>query len=119
MRGDSTTADCELSAEEIDRIRTRVRLMTEISARAARFRRGPLHAAERLSPEEAAVVADLERHGLDVIKLRDLLRGAHVLVDEPYLYERWLFPHVSPPAALNPTPRDRKGSTRTTACVAH
>ena len=29
------------------------------------------------------------------MQLRDLLRGAHVLVDEPYLYERWVFPTVS------------------------
>jgi hypothetical protein len=69
--------------------------MVEISARAGTYRRGLVAAAERLTPEEAAVLADLETHGLDVKQLRDVLRGAHVLVDEPSLYERWLFPKVS------------------------
>lgn len=95
MPDDSRAAEGELSPEETERIRTRVRLMIEISARRARFRGGLLQAAERLTPEEAAIVADLEAHGLDVTQLRDLLHGAHVLVDEPYLYERWLFPRVS------------------------
>jgi hypothetical protein len=95
MPGETTTADVGLSPEETERIRTRVRLMVEITARSSRFRRGLLEAAERLTPEEAAVVLDLEAYGLDVIQLRNLLRGAHVLVDESYLYERWLFPEVS------------------------
>jgi|SRR5450755_283481 len=95
MPGNSTTAESELSPAETERIRARVRLMIEITARGGRFRGGLLQAAERLTPEEAAIVADLETHGLDVTQLRDLLHGAHVLVDEPYLYERWLFPRVS------------------------
>jgi hypothetical protein len=94
MPEDSTAAEA-LSPAETERVRARVRLMIEITARTARFRGGLLQAAERLTPEEAAIVADLETHGLDVTQLRDLLHGAHVLVDEPYLYERWLFPSVS------------------------
>ncbi len=92
---DSSIPTPDLSPEETERVRRRVRLMIEISARGARFRGGLLQAAERLTPEEAAVVTDLEAQGLDVIQLRNLLRGAHVLVDEPHLYERWLFPKVS------------------------
>ncbi len=95
MAAPTPTAGPALSPEETERVRTRVRLMIEISARGARFRGGLAQAAERLTPEEAAVVADLETHGLDVIQLRNLLWGAHVLVDESYLYERWLFPGVS------------------------
>jgi hypothetical protein len=95
MSGGSAPTHRSLSAEETDRIRERVRLMIEISARGARFRGGLQHAARRLTPEEAAVIADLEAHGLDVIQLRNLLRGAHVLVDESYLYERWVFPRAS------------------------
>lgn len=95
MPGHSTAAKPDLSPEETVRVRTRVRLMVEISARAGRLRGGLMQAAERLTPEEASVVADLEAHGLDVIQLRNLLQGAHVLVDESYLYERWLFPRVS------------------------
>jgi hypothetical protein len=95
MPDDSKATEPALSPAETDRVRARVRLMIEITARAAQFRGGLLKAAERLTPEEAAIVADLETHGLDVTQLRDLLHGAHVLVDEPYLYERWLFPKVS------------------------
>lgn len=95
MAGKPTSAEPALSPEETERVRTRVRLMIELSARGARFRGGLEQAAQRLTPEEAAVVADLEAHGLDVIQLRNLLRGAHVLVDESYLYDRWLFPGVS------------------------
>src|SRR5450755_157558 len=80
MPGNSTTAESELSPAETERIRARVRLMIEITARGGRFRGGLLQAAERLTPEEAAIVADLETHGLDVTQLRDLLHGAHVLL---------------------------------------
>ncbi len=69
--------------------------MVDISARPGVYRRGLEKAAERLTPEEAAVMADLEFHGLNVVQLRDVLRGAHVLVDDPSLYERWLFPKAS------------------------
>ena len=78
-----------------ERIRRRVRLMVEISARPGVYRRGLEKAAERLTREEAAVLADLEHHGLNVIQLRDVLRGAHVLVDDASLYERWRFPRAS------------------------
>jgi hypothetical protein len=49
----------------------------------------------RLSPEEAAIISDLERHGLQVPQLRDVLCGGHVLVDDPQLYEKWRFARVS------------------------
>ena len=95
MNAEQPTGSVDLSPAETARVRERVRLMLEISARANRFRRGVLQAAAHLTPHEAAIVADLERHGLDVTQLRDLLHGAHVLVDQPELYERWVFPHKS------------------------
>ena len=52
-------------------------------------------AAEQLSPEEAAIISDLERHGLQVPQLKDVLCGGHVLVDDPHLYEDWRFAKVS------------------------
>ena len=54
-----------------------------------------LAAARRLSPEEAVIIADLERHGLQVPQLRDVLCGGHVIVDDPELYQNWSFPRVS------------------------
>jgi hypothetical protein len=69
--------------------------MIEITARSGRYRKGLLTAAGQLSPEEAAIIADLERHGLQVPQLRDVLCGGHVLVDDPQLYDDWRFSRVS------------------------
>jgi len=76
-------------------VRTRVRLMIEITARAGAYRKGLLLAAKHLSPEEAEIISDLERHGLQVPQLHDVLCGGHVLVDDPQLYEKWRFARVS------------------------
>ncbi|WP_405792938.1 hypothetical protein [Streptomyces sp. NBC_01506] len=84
-------------AERAEEVRTRVRLMIEITARAGSYRKGLVKAAERLSPEEAVILADLEGHGLQVPQLRDVLRGGHVLVDDPKLYEKWRFTKGSHP----------------------
>jgi hypothetical protein len=80
------------SADETRRVRKRVRLMVQIASQIGEYRSGLAVAAKRLTPFEAAMIADLERHGLDVPQLREVLCGAHVLVDEPELYERWRFP---------------------------
>lgn len=82
----------ELAASETERVRTRVQLMVGITARSGKYRSGLGQAAKRLTPSEAAIIADLETHGLDVQRLREVLCGAHVLVDAPELYERWRFP---------------------------
>jgi hypothetical protein len=75
--------------------RARVHLLIEITARDGAYRKGLLAAASRLSPEEAVIIADLERHGLQVPQLRDVLCGGHVIVDDPELYQNWRFPRVS------------------------
>jgi hypothetical protein len=75
--------------------RVRVRLMIEITAQAGAYRRGLLSAAANLSPEEAAIISDLEDRGLQVPQLHDILCGGHVLVDDPELYQRWWFKPVS------------------------
>jgi hypothetical protein len=71
--------------------------MIGITARTGSYRKGMLTAVEHLSPEEAAIIADLERHGLQVPQLKDVLCGGHVLVDDPRLYEDWRFAKVSHP----------------------
>jgi hypothetical protein len=76
-------------------MRTRVRLLVQLTTRHGRYRRGLVQAARSLNPQEAAVLADLEAHGLDVNRLRDVLWGGHVLIDDPDLYERWRFPKVT------------------------
>jgi len=71
--------------------------MIEITARAGTYRKGLVAAAKHLSPEEAAIISDLERHGLQVPQLRDVLCGGHVLIDDQQLYENWRFTKVSHP----------------------
>lgn len=80
-----------LSGADAERVRTRVRLLVEITSRAGDFRDGLALAGDRLTRSEATIIADLERHGLDVPQLREVLWGGHVLVDDPELYERWRF----------------------------
>lgn len=81
-----------LSDVETDRVRRRVRLLVDITSRVAEYRDGLRRAADRLTRHEATIIADLEQHGLDVPQLREVLWGAHVLVDDPDLYEAWRFP---------------------------
>ncbi|HWM36345.1 MAG TPA: hypothetical protein VNS49_04380 [Streptomyces sp.] len=76
-------------AQQAQGQRRRVRLLIEITARAGAYRKGLVTAVRRLSPEEAAILADLERNGLQVPQLHDVLCGGHVLVDDPQLYEDW------------------------------
>src|SRR5262245_21867203 len=81
--------------DQTERVRTRVRLLVAITSRSQSYRRGLVAAARRLSPEEAAIMADLESHGMQVPQLHDVLCGGHVLVDNPDLYEAWRFDKVS------------------------
>jgi hypothetical protein len=69
--------------------------MIEITARAGTYRKGLLSAVAHLSPEEALIISDLERYGLQVPQLQDVLWGGHVLVDDPQLYDKWRFKRVS------------------------
>ncbi len=83
------------AAQRAEEVRTRVQLMIEITARSGSYRKGLVTAAKRLSPEEAAIISDLERYGLQVPQLKDVLCGGHVLVDDPRLYDDWQFGRIS------------------------
>jgi hypothetical protein len=84
-----------LAEERTERVKTRVRLLIQLTARSGQYRKGLLTAVSNLSQEEAAIIADLERHGLQVPQLHDVLCGGHVLIDDPLLYEDWRFEKVS------------------------
>jgi len=86
-----------LTAGQTEQVQARVRLLIQITTRAGKYRKGLLAAAARLSPEEAAIISGLERHGLQVSQLRDVLCGGHVLIDDPQLYDDWRFAAVSHP----------------------
>jgi hypothetical protein len=89
------TRDRAETARRTAETRTRVRLLIEITAQDGAYRKGLLAAAGNLSPEEAVIIGDLERHGLQVPQLRDVLCGGHVIVDDPDLYDNWRFARVS------------------------
>ena len=95
--GTGTTGTGRLDAGQARTVRERVRLLIEITAQAGSFRKGLIPATRRLSREEATIVSDLERNGLQVPQLRDVLHGGHVLVDDPELYTSWQFAEVSYP----------------------
>lgn len=78
--------------EETERVRERVQLLISITSRSGKYRDGLEKAASQLTNEEAQIISSLEDHGLDVVRLREVLCGAHVLVDDPELYDRWRFP---------------------------
>lgn len=84
-----------LPGEQTELVKTRVRLLIELTAKSGEYRKGLLSAVERLSPQEATILADLAQHGLQVPQLHDVLCGGHVLVDDPQLYEKWHFAKVS------------------------
>lgn len=86
-----------LGAVQAQAVSDRVRLLIQITAQSAPFRKGLIPATRRLSREEATIIADLERHGLQVTQLRDVLHGGHVLIDDPSLYTSWQFAKVSHP----------------------
>ena len=73
MSEQSTAEPVALSDPETERVRRRVRLMVEITSQVGIYRAGLKIAARRLTPPEAAIIADLERHGLDVPQLREVL----------------------------------------------
>lgn len=87
-----TTTGAGVDRAEGDRIRRRVQLLVDITSRVGEYREGLDRAAARLTDHEAAIIQDLEQHGLDVLQLREVLWGGHVLIDDPELYERWRFP---------------------------
>ena len=88
----STGAPTEATTTEADRIRRRVELLVDITSTVGEYRDGLDLAADRLTDREARIIQDLERHGLDVLQLREVLWGGHVLIDDTDLYEQWRFP---------------------------
>lgn len=89
-RGEALSEEAETA-----RVRKRIQLLVKITSTSGEYRKGLDMAAQSLSPHEAIIIADLERHGLQVPQLRDVLYGGHVIVDDAGLYEAWTFEGVS------------------------
>ncbi|WP_156822479.1 hypothetical protein [Demetria terragena] len=91
-KSSQVTPTAAVDSAEATRVRRRVQRLVDISARVGTYRDGLDDASQKLSDHEATIIGDLERYGLDLLQLEELLRGGHVLVDAPDLYEKWRFP---------------------------
>ena len=80
------------SARTAESDRRRIGMLVKIAATAADFSPKLARAVDQASDFEVQVMADLLERGLSVPDLVHFLQGAHVIVGEDALYERWIFP---------------------------
>jgi hypothetical protein len=76
----------------LDAERRRIGVLVRIAATAADFSPKLSRAVEHASDDEVRIMSDLLDRGMSVPALVHLLQGAHVIVGEDSLYERWIFP---------------------------
>ena len=72
--------------------RLRVNGLVSLQLLFVKYRKGLADASRRATDKELLVMRDLEERGLDAQGLRVMLGGGHVVIDDPELYERWVFP---------------------------
>ena len=72
--------------------RLRVNGLVSLQLLFVKYRKGLADASRRATDKELFVMRDLEERGLDAEGLRVMLGGGHVVIDDPELYERWVFP---------------------------
>lgn len=72
--------------------RRRLSLLVKVAASAGDFSPKLAVAVDHATDAEVQVMTDLVRSGMSIPDLVGLLQGAHVLVGDDDLYERWIFP---------------------------
>jgi hypothetical protein len=72
--------------------RRRLALLVHLAASAGDFSPKLADAVEQATDEEVRVMSDLVDHGMAIPELVSVLQGAHVVVGDDTLYERWIFP---------------------------
>ncbi len=72
--------------------RRRLALLVKVASSAGGFSPKLADAVDRATDEEVRVMSDLVGRGMSIPDLVSLLQGAHVLVGDDDLYERWIFP---------------------------
>jgi hypothetical protein len=72
--------------------RRRLSLLVKVASSAGDFSPKLAVAVDHATDAEVRVMSDLVRSGMSVPDLVGLLQGAHVLVGDDDLYERWIFP---------------------------
>jgi hypothetical protein len=73
--------------------RRRLSALVRLAATAGGFSPKLSAAVDRATDAEVTVMADLVARGLSIPDLVHVLQGAHLLVGDDVLYERWIFPH--------------------------
>jgi hypothetical protein len=72
--------------------RRRLALMVKVAASAGDFSPKLSNAVARCTDDEVQVLGDLMDRGMSIPALVSVLQGAHVIVGDDGLYERWIFP---------------------------
>ncbi len=72
--------------------RRRLALLVKVASTAGDFSPRLADAVDQATDEEVRVMSDLVQRGMSIPDLVSLLQGAHVLVGDDDLYERWIFP---------------------------
>ena len=72
--------------------RRRLALLVKVAASAGDFSPKLADAVEQSTDAEVRVMSDLVDRGMSIPALVSVLQGAHVLVGDDELYERWIFP---------------------------
>ena len=72
--------------------RRRLSLLVKVAASAGDFSPKLAVAVDHATDAEVRVMSDLVERGMSIPDLVGLLQGAHVLVGDDDLYERWIFP---------------------------
>jgi hypothetical protein len=72
--------------------RRRLALMVKVAASAGDFSPKLSDAVARCTDDEVQVLGDLLDRGMSIPALVGVLQGAHVIVGDDELYERWIFP---------------------------
>lgn len=75
-----------------DAARRRLALMIKVAASAGDFSPKLSNAVADCTDDEVQVLGDLVDRGMSIPALVGVLQGAHVIVGDDALYERWIFP---------------------------
>jgi hypothetical protein len=86
------TEAATLGARSAESERRRLSLLVRVAASAGDFSPKLADAVDQATDSEVRVMSDLVARGMSIPDLVSLLQGAHVLVGDDALYERWIFP---------------------------
>ena len=75
-----------------DQERRRLSLLLKVAASAGDFSPKLAESVGRATGEEVRVLSDLLDRGLSIPEMVSVLHGAHVVIGDDSLYERWIFP---------------------------